>query len=257
MSAPLSIPAETFLLFTNDKGRQQSTQFRRHAVAAAAVIELLLRDRVQLTEGRNPTLTVRDTTPIGEPTLDTALAALADREGARLGSVLRHRSMDLTQVVGGDLASRGILERKAGFFGTTWPVRDSGPERALRDRLAAALRWASGDAADESADTTAAGAGTTAAQSSTTAAQSSATAPGRADGPGSGPSVQDVILLTLLKAAQAGWVIIKDDVPEMRRGEVLAAIDRLGTQSPAAPVVTRLKKEIEAMMATITTASIS
>ena len=38
-----TIPGELFLLLTNDAGRQDSTQYRRQALAAAAVAELALR----------------------------------------------------------------------------------------------------------------------------------------------------------------------------------------------------------------------
>lgn len=217
---PLSIPAETFLLFTNDKGRQQSTQWRRYGVAAAAAIELVLRERISLDDGRDPKVTVRDASPVGDPALDVALRALADRDGKRLGGTIRHRSMDLTETVGDQLVALGALEKKSGFFGTTWPVRDSTIEDALRARLAAALRWTPG-------------------------------------GPGDGPSLQDVILLTILKAMQAGWVIIREDVPEMKRGEVLSKIDDLGETSPAAGAVRTLKRQIDSINAAVMSATMS
>lgn len=219
-SAPLSIPTETFLLFTNDTGRQQSTQWRRYAVAAAAVIELALRERIDIAEGRDPKVSVRDASPVGDPVLDTALQAIAARDGKRLSGTTRHRSMDLTEVVGDQLVGLGALEKKSGFFGTTWPVQDPALENALRARLAAALRWTPG-----------------------------------ADG--DGPSLQDVIILTILKAMRAGYVVIRDDVPELKRGEVLAKIDQLGENSPAAGTVKALRRQIDSINAAIMAGTMS
>src|SRR5699024_3869966 len=49
MSTTTTIPGELFLLLTDEAGRQ-ATSFRRQALAAAAIAELLLRERIALSE---------------------------------------------------------------------------------------------------------------------------------------------------------------------------------------------------------------
>lgn len=211
MSTPLSIPAETFLLLTGDTGRQQHTQFRKFVTAGAALIELALRERITMSDEKNPRITLTDPTPTGDPVLDQALTAVGARDGKRLGGTLSSRAMDLTEALGEQLAEAGVLERKKGLLGTTWPVLDHGPENAVRDRLSDAL-----------------------------------------DGTGD-PSQQDVVLLALIKAARAGYVVIKDDVPEMPRGEVLTRIDELSENSPYWPVTRAVTYKIDSMTAAMTT----
>src|SRR5699024_6792692 len=96
MSTTTTIPGELFLLLTNDAGRQDSTQFRKQALAAAAIAELLLRERVALSERRNPDVEIVDPRPTGEPALDRSLAALADERRPRLQVVVFHRRQDMT-----------------------------------------------------------------------------------------------------------------------------------------------------------------
>lgn len=106
------IPGQLFLLLTNDAGRQDSTSYRRQALAAAAITELMLYERLTLTEERSPKITVRDRTPLDLPVLDQALGALEELQGKALGSVIGHRSMDLTEVIGEGFAAVGAVQRK-------------------------------------------------------------------------------------------------------------------------------------------------
>src|SRR5690625_4111381 len=99
MSTTTTIPGELFLLLTDEAGRQ-ATSFRRQALAAAAIAELLLRERIALSERRNPDVEIVDPSPTGEPALDRSLAALAEVRRPRLQSVISHRRMDLTEVLG-------------------------------------------------------------------------------------------------------------------------------------------------------------
>src|SRR5690625_3915290 len=114
MSTTTTIPGELFLLLTNDAGRQDSTQFRKQALAAAAIAELLLRERVALSERRNPDVEIVDPSPTGEPALDQALTALAEGRRPRLQSVISPRRMDLTEAPGAALAPDGAVARSQG-----------------------------------------------------------------------------------------------------------------------------------------------
>ncbi|WP_246956879.1 GPP34 family phosphoprotein [Brachybacterium sp. Marseille-Q7125] len=211
-SAPSTIPGELFLLLTTDSGRQDSTSYRRQALAGAAIAELVLREKIALTEGRNPKVQVRDTVPTDLPTLDQALGALADLDGKAVKSVIGHRSMDLTEVIGESFAADGVVQRKDGWFTTTWPTHDDTVETALRARLARAVRE-----------------------------------PQQA-------SLQDGILLELLRGLGIAHRILKDDVPEMGRRDLEKAIAALKVESPEAKAVKRIIDEAMTAVIVATTA---
>src|SRR5690606_7129685 len=208
-----TIPAELFLLLTNDAGRQDSTSYRRQALAAAAVAELALREKIALNEDRSPKVTVLDTEPTGEPALDQALAALAELYGKALKSVIGRRSMDLTEVIGEVFTAEGAVTRKDGWFFTSWPAEDDSVERALRARLAAAI-----------------------------------------DDP-SAASLQDGILLDLLRALRIVHRILKDDLPDLSRRELDHRIKDLQIDHPAAQAVRRIMDDMAAVMIATTTAA--
>lgn len=207
MSTTTTIPGEIFLLLTNDAGRQDSTQFRKQALAAATIAELLLREKVALSERRNPDVEILDPTPTGEPALDQALTALAEVRRPRIQSVISHRRMDLTEVIGEEFVAAGAVSRKDGWFTTTWPAEDSSIESALRARLVGSL-----------AD------------------------PARA-------SLQDGILLELLRSLRIAHRILKDDLDGMKRREVDQAIKDLDVDHPAAKALKRAMDSMNAAVA--------
>lgn len=208
-----TIPGELFLLLTNDAGRRDSTSYRTQALAAAAVAELALRERISLSEERTPTVQVRDTEPTGLPVLDQALGALAELDGTAIGTVVAHRSMDLTEVIGEGFAGAGAVQRKDGWFTTSWPTHDDTLESALRARLAAAV-----------AD------------------------PARA-------SLQDGILLELLRALGIAHRILKDDLPGLGRRELDQRIAELDIDHPAAKAVKKIMNDMTAVMIATSTAT--
>ncbi|HEX7351078.1 GOLPH3/VPS74 family protein [Brachybacterium sp.] len=208
-----TIPGELFLLLTNDAGRQDSTQYRRQALAAAAVAELALREKIALTEERSPVVQVRDTEPTDLPVLDQALGALAELDGKKLRSVIAHRSMDLTEVIGEGYAAAGAVTRKDGWFFTSWPAQDDTLESALRARLARAV-----------------------------------TEPSEA-------SLQDGILLELLRAQRIAHRILRDELPVLGRRELDQRIAALEIDHPAATAVRRIMDDMAAAMIASTAAA--
>lgn len=66
--------------------------------------------------------------------------------------------------------------------------------------------------------------------------------------PASGSEQQDVVLLMLIRAARAGYAVVKDDVPQMQRAEVLARIDELVERSPHHPIATQVTRSIDTMV---------
>ena len=208
-----TIPGELFLLLTDDAGRQDSTQYRRQALAAAAVAELALREKVALSEDRTPKVKVLDTEPTDLPVLDQALGALAELDGRAIKTVIGHRTMDLTEVIGEGFVAAGAVTRKYGWFFTSWPAEDDSLERALRARLAAAVT-------DSSV-----------------------------------ASLQDGILLDLLRALRIAHRILKDDLPDISRRELDRRIERLDIDHPAAKAVRRIMDDMAAAMIATTAAA--
>ena len=205
-----TIPGELFLLLTDDAGRQDSTSYRTQALAAAAIAELALRERIALTEERSPKVQVLSTEPTDLPVLDQALGALAELEGKSLKSAIAHRTMNLTEVIGEGYAAVGAVQRKDGWFTTTWPTHDDEIETALRARLAAAVED-----------------------------------PSRA-------SLQDGLLLEILRALGIAHRILKDDLPGLSRRELDQRIEALEIDSPAATAVKRVADDMTAALAAAT-----
>ena len=201
-----TIPGELFLLLTNDAGRQDSTQFRRQALAAAAVAELALREKIALSEERAPRVSVTDPSPLDIPVLDQALGALTALDGKRVTAVISHRSMDLTEVIGAAFEAAGVVIRKDVWFITTWPTHDDTLETALRARLAAAV-------------------------------QDLGTA-----------SLQDGILLEMLRALKIAHRILKDDLPGIGRRDLDRRITSLHIDHPAAKAVKRVVDDMSVVM---------
>ena len=208
-----TIPGELFLLLTNDACRQDSTQYRRQALAAAAVAELALREKAALSEDRTPKVKVLDTEPTDLPVLDQALGALAELDGRAIKTVIGHRTMDLTEVIGEGFVAAGAVTRKDGWFFTSWPAEDDSLERALRARLAAALT------------------------DPTTA------------------SLQDGILLDLLRALRIAHRILRFDLPDIGRRDLDRRIEQLDIDHPAAKAVRRIMDDMAAVMIATTAAA--
>ncbi|MBP2381176.1 GOLPH3/VPS74 family protein [Brachybacterium sacelli] len=208
-----TIPAELFLLLTNDAGRQDATQYRRQALAGAAVAELVLREKVELSEERNPRVHVSDPSSLGIPVLDQALGALTELEGRRLRSVIAHRSMDLTEVIGECMVAAGAVTRKDGWFLTSWPAHDVSLESALRSRLTEAVRDSR-----------------------------------RA-------SLQDGILLEMLRSLRIAHRILREDLDGLSRRELDAVIAGLEIDAPAAKAVKRVMDDMNAAMIATTAAA--
>ncbi|ASK66071.1 GPP34 family phosphoprotein [Brachybacterium avium] len=201
-----TIPAELFLLLTDDAGRQDSTSSRKQALAAAALAELALRERIAIGEERTPRVTVLDPGPLDLPVLDRALAALAKLDGKPIGSVIEHRSMDLTEAIGEGFAAAGAVQRKDGWFSTKWPTHDDSLETALRARIAGAV-----------------------------------------DDPRTA-SLQDGILLEILRALGIAHRILKTDLPGLSRRELDQRIKDLHIDHPAATAVKKVMDDMTAVM---------
>ena len=127
--------------------------------------------------------------------------------------MIGHRSMDLTEVIGEGFAAVGAVQRKDGWFTTSWPTHDDTYETSLRARIAGAVRD-----------------------------------PGTA-------SLQDRILLDLLRALGIAHRILRDDLPELSRRELDQRIRAPEVQHPAARAVKKLMDDMTAVMITTSVAT--
>lgn len=117
------------------------------AIAGAILAELTLAGRVAIEEGEKKRVEAVDRTPLGEPLLDQCLAEIADanRPQKAPGWVARlSHQPRLAHRVAEGLCRRGVLridEKKVllVFSRTIYPEVDSGPERALIERLRTAI----------------------------------------------------------------------------------------------------------------------
>jgi hypothetical protein len=141
---------EVFLLLTSRRGNpDHSWDSRWMAVAAARLCDLVHLGRLGVTEGADPSAIVLDTSSTGSSVLDEGLArvaaALEREEGGRVPySVLcRRHHLNPTEEVANALVEDGQLSLKERrLLPDAYPVKDPGPEDALRGRLDAALSGA-------------------------------------------------------------------------------------------------------------------
>ncbi|MDO5661728.1 MAG: GPP34 family phosphoprotein [Brachybacterium sp.] len=209
MSQTPSIARDLFLLCTNGKGRDDGE--RKRAVTAGALTDLLLAERIALSEDKDPRVTIVEDSPTGDVVLDhvlTGLRSRSERKPPKLSQLVDHKDVDPTEVIGEDLAAAGAVERKDGWFGTTWPERDGRFETALRRHLANVLE-------------------------------------GREE-----PIPQDAVILGLLKALDAAHATLKEDVPDMSRKELAARIDDITEKTPITEAVRRSYELMQSAMYT-------
>ena len=152
MATPqLFLHEELMLLALRDEeGTIEPGAMLTHAIAGAALAELMLHERINVEESRwtksklaNPV----SLEPIGEPLLDECLALIgkAGRRAAIQSWVSRIAAMkDLCKCVAWQLCARGILradkEKVLFIFNReVYPELDPEPERELRERLHEAI----------------------------------------------------------------------------------------------------------------------
>jgi hypothetical protein len=117
------IAEELFLLLRRDDGKPESaTAQRGYGLAAAVITDLVVAERITLSEDKDPRMTVLVPGPVGQPALDAAMVRLEQRDGKKLSSLVPER----------------------------YPVRDPEPERRIRERLRTVLLGGTPTPADAS-----------------------------------------------------------------------------------------------------------
>ncbi len=154
MDQDLTLPEALMLLALNDETGAKQGAFLNYAVAGAGLAELAMRERVSVEEGKKPRYAIVSPEPTGDAFLDRCLEVLegaggegdAKRAINKLGSARK-----LLEPLLDTLVARGTLRRetrKVLFFFTVTrhPEADPRAERALKDRLEAAM-FGSGEVA--------------------------------------------------------------------------------------------------------------
>lgn len=116
-----------------------------HALVGALLVELVIRERVDVTtvgaEGESGRVSVRDDTPTKVAPLDDALARLSTLEGAKPKDVLRSLAgAGLAERLLTGLVERGLLRKEHGHVlglapAPCWPAEDSRHEEGVKDQL--------------------------------------------------------------------------------------------------------------------------
>lgn len=138
------IVEELYLLLTKAEGTQERPGTpRAYGLVAAVVTDLIVAERVALTEEKRPRVMVALNQATGHPVLDTALALIGQKDGRRLESLVTWGKLDPEAQVVDSLVRAGVLEMGdrtfLGLGRPRTPEANAGPEQMLRARLAAVL----------------------------------------------------------------------------------------------------------------------
>lgn len=134
------ISEELFLLLRRDDGKPESMSAQRgYGLAAAVITDLVLAERITLSDDKDPRMSVLRHGPVGHPALDAAMARLQEREGKKLSSLVTDRKLAVEEQVAAALASAGVIgieeKRALGLVPAKYPVLDPEPERRTREQL--------------------------------------------------------------------------------------------------------------------------
>ena len=149
MKPELFLHEEIMLLALSDEeGSIESGVWYQQAVGGAVIAELLLAERIRIkTDGKKQMIAVTQRKSVGNELVDDWLKQMAQAEKPKKLSDWLSKianSKDLKARVARKLVKQGILEEeqdKVFFFfnRTRYPEANAGPERAIRDRLKAAV----------------------------------------------------------------------------------------------------------------------
>jgi hypothetical protein len=149
------IAEELFLLLRRDDGKPESaTAQRAYGLAAAVVTDLVVAERVTLSDDKDPRLTVLVPGPVGHPALDAAMARLEQKDGKKLSSLVTDSRVAVERELAAALSAAGVVDveekRALGLVPEKYPVRDPEPERRVRERLRVVLQGGTPTPADAS-----------------------------------------------------------------------------------------------------------
>jgi len=146
---------ELFLLLRRDDGKPESAMAHRgYGLAAAVITDLVVAERITLSEDKDPRMTVLVPGPVGHPALDAAMRRLEQKDGKKLSSLVTDGKLAVEREVAAALSAAGTIDieekRALGLVPEKYPVRDPEPERRLRERLRVVLQGSTPTPADAS-----------------------------------------------------------------------------------------------------------
>ncbi|MFT5284859.1 MAG: hypothetical protein ACI8TQ_001018 [Planctomycetota bacterium] len=136
------------LALSDEKGSIETGVWYQQAVGGAVIAELLLAERIRIkADGKKQMIAVKQRKSVGNDLVDEWLKEIAHAEKPKKLSDWLSKianSKDLKARVARNLVKQRILEEekdKVFFFfnRTRYPEANAGPERAIRDRLDAAI----------------------------------------------------------------------------------------------------------------------
>jgi hypothetical protein len=147
------IAEELFLLLRRDDGKPESVMAQRgYGLAAAVITDLVLAERVTLSDDKDPRMSVIVRGRTGSQVLDAALARLEERDGKKLSSLVTDRKLAVEGHVAAALAAAGVIaveeKRALGLVPARYPMLDPEPERRVRERLRVVLAGGTSSAGD-------------------------------------------------------------------------------------------------------------
>ncbi|XVX18921.1 GOLPH3/VPS74 family protein [Actinomycetota bacterium] len=212
------IAEQLLLLLTTDEGKAESWGIQDGiGYAGAAIADLVLAERVTLSDDKDPRVRVLSTAPTGHPALDQVLERLSHRDGKKLSSMVADGKCNPHKEIVASLARAGVIEvaprRAFGFVPERHPVLDPGPERALRERLRAVL--AGGQA-----------------------------------------TIPEATVLSLLQGLDVAPKVLRDEMGGMGKKELKARILQVAREHDAGDAGVAVAKAIEAINVAVATAVI-
>ncbi len=149
------IAEELFLLLRRDDGKPESVMAQRgYGLAAAVITDLVVAERITLSEDKDPRMTVLVPGPVGHPALDAAMVRLEKKDGKKLSSLVTDSKIAVERELAAGLRAAGVIDveekRALGLVPEKYPVRDPEPERRVRDRLRTVLLGGTPTPADAS-----------------------------------------------------------------------------------------------------------
>jgi hypothetical protein len=147
------IAEELFLLLRRDDGKAESaTAQNAYGLAAAVITDLVLAERITLSDDRDPRMSVLHHAATGHPVLDAGLARLRERDGKKLSGLVTDRKLALEGTIAASLVRAGVItieeKRALGLVPARYPMLDPEPERRVRERLRVVLAGGTPSAGD-------------------------------------------------------------------------------------------------------------
>jgi hypothetical protein len=141
------VAEQLFLLLRRDDGRAEvGSGFEIYGLTGALLTDLVTAGHLTLSDDKDPVVRVTASGPVGHPVLDAALDRLRAKDGRTLSRLVLDTSLSPGESVVRSLVAAEVIgiepKRMLGLVPARYPVRDPGPERALRERLRAVLAGA-------------------------------------------------------------------------------------------------------------------